>query len=244
MPEATIRTDEWLSEICGYPVFRVDASADVSIEQVVREHMRSEPRAFYYIKVDAEAVGTMRALVAAGFCPVDVNVLFASPSADIRTEPAEGIAVAQAHPTQRDSVLAIAETCFRYSRFHLDPQFPKALANRIKRAWIANYFDGGRGDRLFVATRGHRPIGFLAALRIERPGGVVAVIDLVGVEPQSQGLGAGSSLVAAFAEFYRTRCERLEVGTQLANTPSIRLYQRAGFSLSSGKYVLHMHRGA
>jgi hypothetical protein len=47
-------------------------------------------------------------------------------------------------------------------------------------------------------------------------------------------------MTAAFVEHYRGRGALL-VGTQVANIPSVRLYERMGFSLSSSQYVLHLH---
>jgi RimJ/RimL family protein N-acetyltransferase len=55
----------------------------------------------------------------------------------------------------------------------------------------------------------------------------------------------GSQLVGAFARHYHgLGCVRLDVGTQVANLPSVRCYERLGFRLSSSSYVLHLHAGA
>jgi hypothetical protein len=35
----------------------------------------------------------------------------------------------------------------------------------------------------------------------------------------------------------------MRVGTQIANIPSLRLYERLGFTMAESAYVLHAHRG-
>jgi ribosomal protein S18 acetylase RimI-like enzyme len=82
-------------------------------------------------------------------------------------------------------------------------------------------------------------VGFLAALVSERN----AVIDLVGVDKQYQRRRVGAALTQAFIDHYRPSASSLQVGTQVANVPSMRLYERLGFSISKTQYVLHLHRG-
>ena len=167
---------------------------------------------------------------------VDTNVVF-----DLSRPPlgvvaaAPDVTVGDAAPEQKEAVLAIAGSAFRYSRFHLDPRVPAELANRIKRDWVANYFAKQRGDRLLVASRGGRPVGFLAALRAER----TAVIDLIAVAGGEQRRGVGEALVGAFARAYADAAARI-VGTQVANIPSVRFYEKLGFSLKQSQYVLHL----
>ena len=189
-----------------------------------------------------ENVAAVRALAEAGFYVTDVNVTFAAATADIQAARGE-VAVMEARPDQQEAVLDIAGTAFRYSRFHLDPLLRAGLADRIKREWIRSYFQKARGDRLLVALVDDRPAGFLAALVADRPEETVAVIDLIGVARDRQGRGVGRALVAAFAECYRGRCPRSEVGTQIANLPSLAFYEGLGFRLVGSQYVLHRHVG-
>lgn len=245
MSATTIVEDSWLAGVCGHSVFKVDVDpGDADLETKVAAHSASRARAFYYAKVAPDAVLALKRLGRAGFYSVDVNLVFAAvPAAVVAPGRTTAVIVEPARPEMREATLAVAETCFRYSRFHLDPAFPRSVANRVKREWIANYFAGQRGDRLFVASAHGRPVGFLAALITERDGLRIAVIDLIGVASDCQGRGVGSALVAAFACHYGERWERFEVGTQLANLPSVALYQKAGFALARGLFVLHMHRG-
>jgi ribosomal protein S18 acetylase RimI-like enzyme len=92
-----------------------------------------------------------------------------------------------------------------------------------------------------VARDGGQAVGFLAALATQSEGRRIAVIDLVGVAPAHQRRRIGRALTIAFIEHYRGSAAALQVGTQVANTASVRLYERLGFSLLHSQYVLHLH---
>jgi ribosomal protein S18 acetylase RimI-like enzyme len=61
------------------------------------------------------------------------------------------------------------------------------------------------------------------------------------VAPAYQGQGVGQALVGFFIDTYRDQNDFLLVGTQIANLPSIHLYQKLGFSLIKSAYVMHLH---
>ncbi len=144
-------------------------------------------------------------------------------------------------PEQNRQVLDIAASCFRYSRFHLDPHVPDEVANRIKHDWVLNYIRKKRGERLLVASIDGRPVGFLAVLTSEFDGKRVETIDLMGVSEAFQKQGVGKALVGYFIQQYEDRCDFLQVGTQAANIPSMRLYQSLGFSIVGTRYAMHLH---
>lgn len=235
-----ITEDVWLSGICDQPVFRVShVEADPSSDKLA-SHVVSG-KAFYYAKVDTADVLAVRALCRAGFFVTDVNVTFAAPPSAIHGATTSDVDVGPMVPADKERVLDIAHDSFRYTRFHLDPLVPKAVADRVKREWVRNYADGKRGDALLVATASTKPLGFLAALKVDASS--TAIIDLVGVSTDAQRRGVGRAMLLAFAARYRDMKE-LVVGTQVANTPSVRMYETLGFRLKSSQYVLHRHTDA
>jgi hypothetical protein len=50
--------------------------------------------------------------------------------------------------------------------------------------------------------------------------------------------------VSFFVDEYAPQCDVLQVGTQAANVPSMRLYEKASFSVVKTSYVMHMHVGS
>jgi ribosomal protein S18 acetylase RimI-like enzyme len=227
-----IRPDAWLAEIMDRPVFRV---GDPDDDGALAAHVRGQARAFYYAKIDAARIDAVRRLARAGFVVVDTNVVFELDRPAQLAGDFPGVTVGQVEGDE-EAILEVAATSFTRTRFHLDPLVGLELANAIKREWCRNYTRGRRGDHLFVARLEGRPAGFLAALATPSS----AVIDLIAVGPAFQRRRVGAALIAAFTDRYRGR-GALQVGTQVANLPSVRLYERMGFSLAASQYVLHLH---
>ena len=225
----SLRPDVWLSEVLGFSVYVSDGSGGVP---------RDDNRSLTYARVDVANTEAVARMTAQGFAVVDVNVTFAHRRSG-ETRRTKPILVEQARPEHGEVLADIAGRCFRFSRFHLDPNVSDELADKIKREWVRSYSSGKRGIELLAALDGGKPVGFLAVLE----SGDARVIDLIGVAPEAQGRGAGRALVDAFVERHREHARELLVGTQAANIPSVRLYEAAGFALASAAYVLHLHRG-
>ena len=245
-----IDRDDWLSDVLRYDVFRVSPGSAGEWQCAVRpaeldalvSHQRRPERSFYYAKLPSERVDVVHALSFVGFAVVDVSVTFArAPAAGCGSTRNETVIVDDILPTQHEAVLDIASSSFVYSRFHLDPRIPTEAANAVKRAWIANYINGNRGERLMVALLDEEPVGFLAVLASTFDGQPCRVIDLIAVDSDQQGRGVGRALVSYFVERYNGECPLLRVGTQVANVASMRLYESAGFKIDETAYVMHAH---
>lgn len=232
-PDST-RLDAWLSRVCGFPCFSMSAPTGGTLPSVAP----AAGNAFFFAKVPVADVAAVNAFARLGLRVVDVNLVLERagedrvPPAD-RTDPAEGPASA----AEADDAIGIAGSCFRQSRFHLDPDFPRELADAIKREWVGSYARGERGSELLVARRQDATAGFLAVL--EQPD--AACIDLVGVDAAYQGRGVGRALVLEFARRWGPRKARLRVGTQAANIGSLRMYEGCGFRMAQASYVMHAH---
>jgi len=250
-----IREDAWLSKIFGYPVFNIETcpaaltqdGSSSHLGELTRQHASQQSAALYYAKVDTREIKAVRQLSLAGLYVVDVNITFTidtkAPLTLAEPVDAPGLSIQEIEPVFHDQTLDIAESCFRYSRFHLDPLVSQPTANQIKREWILNYIRQQRGEQLFVALVGTRPAGFLAVIAAEIDDKRICTIDLIGVGQDFQRRGVGQALSAFFIKHYRERCDYLTVGTQAANIPSLRLYQKLGFNISQTQYVMHGHLG-
>ncbi len=242
--------DHWLSAIFGYPVFRINVEAipilpaheRSHVFNQIRSHFSSHVRAMYYAKVGTTDIDILRELCLLGLYVVDVNLIFNMETYhDLHFPKFRKISIHKVSPQQHQEVLSIAATCFKYSRFHLDPLITGKIANKIKHDWILSYIRNERGDRLFVAFIDDVPVGFLAALISEISGKRVGIIDLIGVDQTMQHQGIGQTLIAHFMAEYRNKCDYFQVGTQMVNLPSIQLYQKVGFRIVKSMYVMHKH---
>ena len=222
------------------PVFRFASSVgdEATLAAEARELAKGGD-AFFYAKLPTTDVAACLALGSAGFDIVDTGITFAWSAPG---KPASnGVAVDLVSPAQHEAVATVAETSFRWSRFHLDPRIPPALANLIKRRWIENYLCGKRGSALYAAQVGGSVAGFLAVIEANEKSGPVAVIDLIAVAPEHQHHGVGGALIERFVSDWRERSSELRVGTQAANIRSLRFYETNGFRIVGSNYVLHAH---
>ena len=128
----------------------------------------------------------------------------------------------------------IAGRSFSFDRYHVDPKIDDAAADAGKRAWALNNLMG-RGDAGFLAEFRGEVIAFNLCLRGED----WALIDLIAVAPEAQGLGLGKTLVRASICHYAGLVPVLRVGTQTTNEASKSIYSANGFTRSSEMVTFH-----
>ncbi len=212
---------------------------DAASRAALVESSHAASGAMYFAKLDSLNVEALRVLGSVGFYVVDATVTLATSGAGATVDAA--VSVCEATPAMYDDILNVAGSAFRYSRFHLDPQVPSALAHRIKREWIASYTRKERGALLLAGAVDGRTAGFLAVLDQQIDGRRVRTIDLIGVDAAYQGRGVGTALTRYFVNAYARDFDVLQVGTQAANVPSLRMYMKCGFIPTSTRYVVHLH---
>jgi len=228
--------DVWLSSILERPCFNVRcASGDLGAEQLVAGYLK--PGTVAVAKVPAIEMDVSLELQTAGFRHIEMALTF---DWSHQTVDVDLSRVRFSVASDVGDVIAIAETAFRYSRFHMDVAIPNVLANKVKGAWAGNYFSGKRGDAMIVAEVDGRVAGFLQLLCGQED---AVIIDLVAVHPNAarQGLGREMIGLAATQGIGDGAPERLIVGTQACNVASVNLYESVGFRLSSTQHVLHFH---
>jgi ribosomal protein S18 acetylase RimI-like enzyme len=244
----TIDRDHWLSTIFGYDVYKATLVKG-GIENLrgelvpILEPEGQGREAFVFSRVDTEKVDNLSALTGMGFEVVDVTVtLDRGTSPALPREVTAPVKMAHVEPRHHEDVLRIAASCFQYSRFHLDPSVSDDVANEVKRAWVSSYIQGLRGETLWLGLLDDRPVGFVAVLAQESEDTHSMVIDLIGVDRDYQGQGVGKQMIAHVIQTYAQECDRFLVGTQVANTRSMRLYERCGFRVVTSAYMLHLHK--
>jgi ribosomal protein S18 acetylase RimI-like enzyme len=232
--------DPWLAGILGRPAHRVAGSIVTGEEAMASAALAplAATGGFAYARVPTADVRLVQLLEDAGFRVVDTGITLEARSVDDTHATVSAVRMARADDAAR--VETIARAAFRYSRFHLDPRIPHALADEVKAQWAANFFRGKRGDHMVVAERGGAVAGFLQLLA---GADGALTIDLIGVAEAHRGHGLASGMIA-FAARECGRPERIRVGTQAANVGSLRLYERLGFTVASTSYVLHFHAPA
>ncbi|MBZ0167290.1 MAG: GNAT family N-acetyltransferase, partial [Candidatus Omnitrophica bacterium] len=67
------------------------------------------------------------------------------------------------------------------------------------------------------------------------------IIDLIAVDETARQRKLATDMIHYAQKNCRGNCVKYRVGTQLANTPSINLYQNLGFYMTRKDYVYHYH---
>lgn len=137
-------------------------------------------------------------------------------------------------PDDAEACADIAGRCFSFDRYHADPMLDDAAADESKRAWARNNLTG-RGDAAFIAEFRGRVMGFNLCLRGED----WALIDLIAVAPEAQGLGLGKALVQAAIRHYAGMVPVMRVGTQTTNEASMAIYAANGFTKTDEMVTFH-----
>lgn len=133
----------------------------------------------------------------------------------------------------------------KYSRFNVDPAFPREMFQAMYRLWIERSVRGELADAVLVAAMDptnneeqvqRDPAGMIT---LAESGGV-AQIGLIAVADTMRGRGIGSALIGAAHRWMQTRgAGQARVVTQLENLPACHLYERAGYQLSHVQNVYH-----
>ncbi|MEP4378227.1 MAG: GNAT family N-acetyltransferase [Alphaproteobacteria bacterium] len=227
MSPSGLTEDAWLGERLGKPAWHLAADAAPSRIDVPTP-------AFIDARVPVADLARPQALRAAGFTLVDTSLSFLRTG---RVETAQFNAdVGMGDPDDADHVARIAGENFRTDRFHADPEIDDRIADRIKADWARNFFAGQRGEWMVVGRQNGQVSGFLQLL--DRDGDVV--IDLVAVNSAARNTGLARAMIT-FAAGTCNPGAPIRVGTQLANTASIRLYESLGFRFDSASHIFHRH---
>ncbi len=147
--------------------------------------------------------------------------------------------------TASPGLTELAIAAGKYSRFNVDPTFPREKFQAMYRLWIERSVRGELADAVLVAATDptdneeqvQRDPGGMITLA---ESGGVAQIGLIAVAGAMRGRGIGSALIDAAHRWMQTRgAGEARVVTQLENLPACHLYERAGYQLSHVQNVYH-----
>lgn len=227
--------DDWLTSILGKDVFQIDSDLIVNLKSTDLPGSQS----LVIAKMPTYAIKECRSLQRLNFYLVDTNVqLQRSVVANENFFRGEGIRFAECSDEQQIS--KIAGSSFIYDRFHADPSIPDESAEKIKSEWARNFFRGHRGEWMIVAENDGVITGFLQILKAVADDSIT--IDLIAVHGDQRQRGVAAKMIQFAIENCGMSGGSIKVGTQLSNTPSLSLYIKMGFQITSAQYIFHLHR--
>lgn len=185
-----------------------------------------------YSRVISKSFNIIHALEKLGFCYIE-NLLTFTFNFKKRQLPFPNIVIRTWKEEDLEPLAVIGKTAFKYDRFHADPIISKTNADIIKQEWVLNSCKG-YADEVLVAEIDNRCVGFIT-LKIKNETGI---IDLIAVDPRYSGKGIGTEIIYGALQWFSTRVESVNVGTQSTNIASINMYTRCKFKLVNCQITL------
>ncbi len=230
----SIAYDPWLSKQMGRPCYQLRYTNTLTGDVCNALSKLLEAGAFVTAKVSTEDIQIVGQLESIGFRLVDTAVTLETEI--LGHAPLSAVTVREARTEDRLIVEELARSSFRFTRFHLDPCVDRKIASEIKAQWAGNFFRGERGDFMVIAEHAGEICGFCQLLLHDEK--QTLTIDLIAVGQAHRGVGAATAMIF----FTPPSCgplKRRQVTTQVANIPSLRLYEKAGYRVARSHYVLH-----
>ncbi len=178
----------------------------------------------------------------AGFNFVDFTLRVSLSTSPRVRLPASRVAMRPAEAADFPAIEAIAARSFFHGRYHADPLFPNALANRRYLQWIRRALSGTEPqDCVFVLGSPGQVMGF-HHLTIE---GDFSDIRLAAVAPGLKSTTVGVDLyTAALRVLQNLGVRRAASLISCANTAVMNVYSLLSFRFSNPEVVYHWHSPA
>lgn len=217
---------QWDTDLFGYPVGSIESSvSDWSDRQLATVAATFR---LVYVFSDEPLISNV---LTAG----DIKCIF-SKKVDTTVLP-QGVIPASNSTGYKDTLTILGRQSGLYSRFALDPNFQHGEFDKLYDRWVENSLSGNIAYDVLVVEDNDDPIGMIT---VGEKGPTGSAIGLFAVKEGFRGHGIGLRLIAAaehaaFQHGHRT----LSVATQGSNTGACGSYLKAGFELTSEKYIYH-----
>ena len=246
-----LKTDKWLSEILEINSYNLNYSIECDLDEIKKTISKLHKNSFITAKISSNNINKLIKIQDCGFFLIDCLLNYSVTTKELINYNNQSVSnlkffIRESLNEEKDYITEIASKSFLYSRFHQDPNISKNKASKIKSEWIKNFFNGKRGDKLFVAVseKNSEVIGFI--LLIEKENFLLKtkdiVIDLISVNAKFKQNGIGLALIKYAANYYKSATKKFRAGTQAVNIPANRLYQKLSFKLYETSYVFHFHK--
>jgi hypothetical protein len=231
----------WDSDIFGFGVADYEPPAETTIEPVLladRLAAWEERNAVDLVSCRISAASALLAdrLSGAGFRFLELQLRATLPRLSDATLRAPRLTVRTPAPEDGPRLIEIAGTAFRFGRYHADPRFPRALADRRYQVWVEGALaDRSEQTRLFVTGPVGQPVGFVHVVIAEG----VADLRLAGVDPDDTGIAGPELFLGALKQLALAGVGRVTARLSAANTSAVNLYASMSFRFHEPQLVFH-----
>jgi ribosomal protein S18 acetylase RimI-like enzyme len=206
--------------------------------RAMREVARQANLDVVFARVAADDILTIQSLELEGGVTADVLNTY---SMDLTGIERRSVDAEPVHPSDAHALEKIARRIFTLDHFHGDSRLAREKSDELFGKWIFNSVLGG-ADATFKTVDNGVPVGFITCRLVNVVDNIVyGVIELVGVDRNARNRGIASSLVAAALQWFASQgANSVYAGTQAANIPAARLYEKAGFRLAYCEVTIHL----
>lgn len=235
----------WDTEIFGFAVAdfepgdaRATFSSRVAFAETLPRWAEQKGVELISCSVLATDSGWRALLPGLGFHHVDTTLTYAIPRVrTLRFDRHTGVRLAT--EADRAAVERIAEQGFNAGRYHADPFFPRALANRRYRHFVRETFATLSHDNRVYVTSEHDPVTCFMHTRLR---GETGEVVLGGTDPAAQGTVVPLTVwCGALMDLKQSGIRRLESKLSVGNTPMMNIATYAGARFSEAHDVYHWH---
>jgi len=222
------------------------SEADLNARIVLSKNLMKESKRknfdLLFARVPMDDMLTVIALERVGAVLTDVLMTLQKDLDDfsISNTEVKGVDVTEASKEDVRTLYEIGRKAFKFDHFHSDPLLSTNLSDELYAKWAVNSLYG-LADKVLVAKRKHRVVGFITC-KIESltQKCKFGFIDLIGVEPREGGKGIGSLLVNKALNWFTEFVPSVYVATQVRNMTAMRLYTRLGFKPVYSEATMHL----
>lgn len=137
-----------------------------------------------------------------------------------------------------DAILALTKTAYTESKFIKDENLNRRHGDEVYVNWIRNAF--GLENKYFLVSQIQQDLMGYILFSID---GDKATIELIAVNQEKRGKGIARNMIHYLENNLRTRdIKIIGVGTQINNTPAIKLYESVGFKMDDCVSTFHRWR--
>lgn len=143
-------------------------------------------------------------------------------------------------PLPQEAFYEIAYESGKYSRYKQDAFFGEEKFRHLYELWVENSINKSFATKIFyILSEEGVPKGFVT-LKVSQN---EAYIGLIGILPQYQGEGLGSTLLKVCENYgIENGVKTLYIPTQLENIPACNFYKKMGYEKSETLYIKHYWR--
>ena len=124
-----------------------------------------------------------------------------------------------------------------YSRFRIDSNFVNKEFEKLYHKWLADSLNKILADNVIVFNEQGECNGFIT-VKCQND---FALIGLIAVDEKSKGKGVGLALLNYVNNLaIKNGLDKIKVVTQLGNIAAMKLYEKAGYTIESKKYIYHL----